>query len=34
MRACVYALGSKADTAVEWMRDTVRHGMPNYPAFS
>jgi serine/threonine-protein kinase len=32
-RACVYALGGKADTAAEWLRETVRAGMPVYPAF-
>jgi serine/threonine-protein kinase len=33
-RACIYGFGGKAEMAVEAMRDTVRHGMPNYPAFS
>jgi TolB-like protein/Tfp pilus assembly protein PilF len=33
-RACVYALASNANIAVEWLRDTVKAGMPNYPAFS
>ena len=34
LRACVYALGGNADRSVEWMRETVENGMPNYPAFS
>jgi adenylate cyclase len=33
-RACIYALAGKANVAVEWLRDTVKAGMPNYPAFS
>jgi TolB-like protein len=32
-RACVYALAGKTDTAVEWLQETVRAGMPVYPAF-
>lgn len=32
-RACVYALGNKADAAAEWLRETVKAGMPVYPAF-
>jgi hypothetical protein len=33
-RACVYALGAKAERAVEWLHATVGAGMPNYPVFS
>ena len=32
-RACIYALGGKAETAVEWLQETVKAGMPVYPAF-
>ena len=34
LRACVYALGGNAEKSVTLMRETVQHGMPNYPAFS
>ena len=33
-RACVYALGGDAGTSVEWMKQTVKAGMPIYPAFA
>ena len=33
LRACVFALGGNADIAVQWMDETVKTGMPIYPAF-
>ncbi len=33
-RACVYALSGDADEAVNWLNQTVKYGMPIYPAFA
>jgi TolB-like protein/tRNA A-37 threonylcarbamoyl transferase component Bud32 len=33
-RACVYALTGDADEAVRWLNETVKYGMPVYPAFA
>jgi non-specific serine/threonine protein kinase len=33
-RACIYALGGDAETSADWLKRTVKAGMPNYPAFA
>ena len=33
LQACVFALGGNADIAVQWLDETVKTGMPIYPAF-
>jgi hypothetical protein len=32
-RACLYAMTGDAETAVRWLDETVKNGMPVYPAF-